>query len=112
ASQVPSSALRGKLSARGRRQTVQSAVPDRGRDARCTTIGNPRMRSMTKPILLAMAAVLLAGCGRDDLIQNAGPELLYERGQEMMQAGNYQGSIQYFLQLEAAYPFSNLTRQA
>src|SRR5690606_11326784 len=52
------------------------------------------------------------GCGRGDIVQNAGPELLYERGEEMMQAGNYQGAVAYFQQLEATYPFSNLTRQA
>lgn len=70
------------------------------------------MRSTTKTILIAVAALWLAACGRDDVIQNAGPELLYERGSNMLNAGNYQGAIQYFLQLEATYPFSNVTRQA
>jgi outer membrane protein assembly factor BamD len=67
---------------------------------------------MTKSLLLALTAAVLVGCGRNDVVQNAGPELLYERGTEMMQAGNYQGAAMYFLQLEASYPFSNVTRQA
>ncbi|HEX6995010.1 MAG TPA: outer membrane protein assembly factor BamD [Gammaproteobacteria bacterium] len=62
--------------------------------------------------LLALATAALAACGRGDVVQNAGPELLYERGQDMMQGGNYQGAVAYFQQLEATYPFSNYTRQA
>jgi outer membrane protein assembly factor BamD len=67
---------------------------------------------MTKSLLLVLTASVIVGCGRNDVVQNAGPELLYERGTEMMQAGNYQGAAMYFLQLEASYPFSNVTRQA
>ncbi len=67
---------------------------------------------MKRPILLILAVLALAACGRSNVAQNLGPELLYERGQEMMQAGNYQGAVAYFQQLEARYPFSNLARQA
>ena len=82
----------------------------RGEQARTTP---KHMSSMIKPLLLAALASVLAGCGgRDDLVQDAGPEALYESGSEMMQAANYQAAIQYFLQLEARYPFSNVTRQA
>src|SRR5690606_37805394 len=70
------------------------------------------MRSMKRTVLLALVAATLVGCGRDDIVQNLGPELLYERGEEMMQAGNYQGAVAYFQQLEASYPFIPLTRQA
>src|SRR5690606_8550675 len=72
----------------------------------------PKVRSTTKTILIALAAVLLGACGRNDIVQNAGPELLYERGSDLLRGGNYQGAIQYFLQLEATYPSSNVTRQA
>lgn len=67
---------------------------------------------MKRIVLLVFAAAALAACGRGDIQQNLGPELLYERGQEMMNAGNYGGAVAYFQQLEASYPFSNLTRQA
>ena len=61
----------------------------------------------------ACVAALLTGCGRrDDIIQDFGPEGFYDRGFEAMDVGNYIGAIAYFQQLEARYPFSNLTRQA
>lgn len=69
--------------------------------------------STIKLSLLAALGSVLIGCGGgDSLIQDGGPEALYERGSEMMEASNYNGAIQYFLQLEARYPFSNVTRQA
>jgi len=70
------------------------------------------MRPMKTIVLLALATAALAACGRGDVVQNAGPELLYQRGQDMLQGGNYQGAVAYFQQLEASYPFSNYTRQA
>jgi outer membrane protein assembly factor BamD len=69
--------------------------------------------SLFKLLLPALFACVLAACGgRESVVQDGGPEELYERGSEMMQAANYQGAVQYFLQLEARYPFSNVTRQA
>lgn len=60
-----------------------------------------------------MCAAALVGCGRrDNTVQDAGPEALYEKGQEAMEASNYVGAIQYFMALEARYPFSPETRQA
>ncbi|HEX7080751.1 MAG TPA: outer membrane protein assembly factor BamD [Gammaproteobacteria bacterium] len=68
---------------------------------------------MIKRLLLGAIACAAASCGgNDNIVEDAGPEALYDRGSEMMEAGNYQGAVQYFLQLEARYPFSNLTRQA
>jgi outer membrane protein assembly factor BamD len=56
---------------------------------------------------------MLTGCGRrDNTIQDAGPEALYERGQGAMDGSNYPAAIAYFTQLEARYPFSPVTRQA
>ena len=56
---------------------------------------------------------MLAACaGNDELGQDFGAEGLYERGLELMQAGNYPTAILYFQQLEARFPFSELTRQA
>jgi outer membrane protein assembly factor BamD len=70
-------------------------------------------KSINSLLLLACAAMVLTACaGRDELGQDFGADGLYERGQEAMQSGNYPGAIVYFRQLEARYPFSNVTRQA
>ena len=63
-------------------------------------------------LLLSVAATALLGCGRDNVIEDQGPELLYERGYDAMEGSNYAGAIQYFTALEARYPFSPETRQA
>ena len=71
--------------------------------------------SPAKLLLLAAAAAMLAsGCGnrRDRVVESAGPEELYERGSASMRSGNYPTALAYFQQLEARYPFSNVTRQA
>jgi outer membrane protein assembly factor BamD len=77
----------------------------------------PVIRSF-RTILYALAlgglGALVQGCAshRDNVVKDAGPEALYNRGNEMMNAANYQGAIQNFLQLESRYPFSPETRQA
>lgn len=64
-------------------------------------------------LLAISAGLLLSGCGRDDdIIQEQGPEFLYESGLESMGNGNYPTALAYFQALEARYPFSNVTRQA
>lgn len=64
-------------------------------------------------ILLAAAAAAIGGCAnRDNAGSDLGPEVLYERGERAMDAGNYSGAIQIFLELESRFPFSNATRQA
>lgn len=64
-------------------------------------------------LLLMLAAAMLAGCGRrDNTVEDAGPEALYERGFSAMEASNFVGAVQYFRALEASYPFSPETRQA
>jgi outer membrane protein assembly factor BamD len=55
---------------------------------------------------------VLCACSRSSVVEDQGPEALYERGYEAMNASNYAGSIQYFTALEARYPFSPETRQA
>ncbi len=62
--------------------------------------------------LAAAALMTLPGCDRSNVIEDQGPELLYERGYEAMGASNFAGAIQYFNALEARYPFSPETRQA
>jgi outer membrane protein assembly factor BamD len=63
--------------------------------------------------LLGLAAVALCGCGRrDNVVEDQGPELLYQRGYDAMEGSNFAGAIQYFNALEARYPFSPETRQA
>ena len=65
-------------------------------------------------ILSLSAGALLAGCGNDgdNIIQDQGPEALYERGMDSMGSGNFPTALAYFQALEARYPFSNVTRQA
>lgn len=55
---------------------------------------------------------MLSACGGDSAVQDFGAEGFYERGREAMESGNYAGAVAYFRQLEARYPFSNVTRQA
>lgn len=65
------------------------------------------------PIVLAAIVLVLSGCAhRNELDSDFGPEVLYDRGKNAMDAGNYPGAIQFFLQLESRFPFSNATRQA
>ena len=63
-------------------------------------------------LLLGLAAVALCGCSRDNVVEDQGPELLYQRGYDAMEGSNFAGAIQYFNALEARYPFSPETRQA
>ena len=71
------------------------------------------MAHWLKLLLLGVSVSVLAGCGRrDNVVQEFGPEALYEQGTESMLSGNYPTAIAYFQQLEARYPFSNVTRQA
>lgn len=64
-------------------------------------------------LLLGLATAALCGCGRrDNVVEESGPETLYERGYDAMEASNYVGAVQYFSALEASYPFSPETRQA
>jgi outer membrane protein assembly factor BamD len=71
------------------------------------------LRIGKRVLLLCLAAALLAACGRrDNVVEDQGPEALYERGYNAMNASNFAGAIQYFNALEARYPFSPETRQA
>ena len=71
---------------------------------------------LTKTLLI-LAVILgaaLSGCSRDgeNIVQEGGPEALYDRGVDSMASGNFPTAIAYFQALEARYPFSNVTRQA
>lgn len=63
-------------------------------------------------LLLGFAVAALPGCNRSNVVEDQGPELLYQRGFDAMEASNYAGAIEYFNALEARYPFSPETRQA
>jgi outer membrane protein assembly factor BamD len=64
-------------------------------------------------LLLSLACLGVIGCGRrDNVVQDQGPEFLYEKGYAAMEASNFPGAAQYFSALEARYPFSPETRQA
>jgi outer membrane protein assembly factor BamD len=54
----------------------------------------------------------VVGCGRENVAEDQGPEFLYMRGFDAMDASNFAGAIQYFNALEARYPFSPESRQA
>jgi outer membrane protein assembly factor BamD len=64
--------------------------------------------------ILIVAGLAAAGCrsGRDPIVQDFGPEALYEEGQDALGSNNYPLAIAYYQQLTARYPFSNLARQA
>ncbi|MGD2167397.1 MAG: outer membrane protein assembly factor BamD [Gammaproteobacteria bacterium] len=61
---------------------------------------------------LVFVAATLSACGKDDVIEDQGPEAFYERGYNAMQSNSYPIAVQMFLLLEARYPFSPLARQA
>jgi outer membrane protein assembly factor BamD len=62
---------------------------------------------------LGLALAALYGCGgKSNVVEDQGPELLYQRGYQAMEASNYAGAIEFFTTLEARYPFSPETRQA
>ena len=73
------------------------------------------MRIAIKPLVVTVSLLtVLSGCGRDgdNIVQESGPEALYERGVSSMSSGNFQLALSYFQALEARFPFSNVTRQA
>jgi len=70
------------------------------------------LRLGKKTLLLVLAVAALAACNRSNVVEDQGPELLYEKGYDAMNASNYVGAIEYFKALEARYPFSPETRQA
>ena len=71
------------------------------------------MPKLVRHIAAMTAVMCLAACGnRRDEIQDYGADGFYERGTDAMEAHNYAGAANYFLQLSARYPFSNEARQA
>ena len=72
------------------------------------------MRRLIKTVLLVgVAGASLAGCShRQNVVQDAGPEALYDKGHQAMEGSNYAGAIQLFMQLQSRYPFSPESRQA
>jgi outer membrane protein assembly factor BamD len=65
-----------------------------------------------KPLLLLAITATALGCNRSNTVEDQGPELLYQKGYDAMDASNFAGATQYFTALEARYPFSPETRQA
>ncbi len=76
---------------------------------------NNQVRIAKKRLIITVSLIAtLAGCARDrgNIVQESGPEALYESGVDSMTSGNFQTALAYFQVLEAGYPFSNVTRQA
>ncbi|HEX5421597.1 MAG TPA: outer membrane protein assembly factor BamD [Gammaproteobacteria bacterium] len=73
-----------------------------------------KLRTLLKAVLLAGIGALAVGCAnhRQNVVQDAAPTVLYQRGSNMMKQANYPGAIKTYLQLESRYPFSPETRQA
>jgi outer membrane protein assembly factor BamD len=61
---------------------------------------------------LPAAVIALAGCGRNDAVQEIGADQLYAQGQEHLLNSNFAGAIISFQNLVIRYPFSPSSRQA
>lgn len=68
------------------------------------------MRSIR--LLALLAALILAGCARNDAVQEIGAEQLYQQGQEYLLNSNFAGAIISFRNLSIRYPLAPVTRQA
>ncbi len=64
--------------------------------------------------LLVLFAVFASGCSSNKYERDkaAAAATLYERGSKSMKTGNYQAASFYLEQLEARFPFSDLSKQA
>ena len=69
---------------------------------------------MSRSCLLipVLTMLVLAGCGRDDTVQEIGVEQLYAEGREHMLNSNFAGAIISLQNLVIRYPFSPSARQA
>ena len=61
-----------------------------------------------------MAAILLAGCGMQDIDETAGwsANKLYSEAKDELSSGNYQKAIKYYEKLESRYPYGRFAQQA
>ena len=73
-----------------------------------------KSRTMSRSCLLipVLTMLVLAGCGRDDTVQEIGVEQLYAEGREHMLNSNFAGAIISLQNLVIRYPFSPSARQA
>ena len=64
--------------------------------------------------IVLVSAVTLSGCKTwgDNAIEQGAPEQLYERGNNMLGSGDFNGAVRVYEALEARYPFSQQARQA
>jgi outer membrane protein assembly factor BamD len=65
-----------------------------------------------RTLALLACTVALGACKRNDVVEDFGPETIYQRGSDAMNSSNYPVAVQAFQLLQARYPFSPLTRQA
>ena len=66
-------------------------------------------------VMTTISTLVLTGCSGDrrlEIMQNAGPEELYQEGAREMAESNFGAALTYFEVLEARFPFSNYSRQA
>ena len=73
----------------------------------------PVLRTLQLLVFAALAASMLAGCGRrDNLVRDGGPTKLYDQGKKQMDSTDYATAIKSFQALQSRYPFAPETRQA
>jgi len=63
-------------------------------------------------VIIVLAVITLAGCGRDDAVQEVGADQLYAEGSEHLRNNNFAGAIISLQGLVIRYPFNPQARQA
>lgn len=73
-----------------------------------------QIRATARPILVALACVLAAGCARDTgpPLENFTPKEIYDRAEFELESGNLEESARFFGEVERLYPYSDWARRA
>ena len=73
-----------------------------------------RWRRSTRALALIVLGVTLAlaGCRKDDRVEEVAADEIYEKAKESMDAGNWDRSIALYKTLQTRYPFGRYTEQS
>lgn len=76
--------------------------------------GFPVIENWTRLLALLMlgVALSLAGCRKDDQMQERGPQELYEIGKKALDSGAWSRAVQAYKSLQTRYPFGRYTEQS